>query len=104
MLNQLVQALTAVLEAVAALVLVALSWLEGFFTQLMDAAHIPHNAQVLLGIVLAVLVLVAAVRLFGGFVRVVLVVLLVAIVAHAILHPRPLPLSKPQHTGESIHI
>jgi NAD/NADP transhydrogenase alpha subunit len=103
MLNQLVQALITLLEAIAALVLAALAWLEGFFTQLMDAAHVPHNAQVLLAIVLAVLVLVAAVRLFGGFVRVVLIVLLVAIVAHAILHPRSLPPAKPQHTSESIH-
>jgi hypothetical protein len=103
MLNQLVQALIAVLEAIAALVLAALAWVEGFFGKLMDAAHVPHNAQVLLGIVVAVLFLVAAVRLFGGFIRVVLIVLLVAIVAHAVLHPHAPAPAQPQQSGESIH-
>lgn len=61
---------------------------EGVLVGAMTAAHIPPNLQSVLAIIVAVLVLLAAVRLFGGLVRIVLIILLLAIVAHALTnHP-----------------
>jgi hypothetical protein len=86
LLDRLLHALLAVLAVIVAIVFAALAWIEGLLGSVMTAAHIPANLQSVLAIVVGVLVLIAALRLFGGLIRVVLIVLLLAIVAHALSH------------------
>lgn len=85
-LDQFARALVALLAWLAALVLTALAALEDWLRGLMTGAGVPGSVQTIFGIVLAVLFLVAALRLFGGFIRVVLVVVLVALSVHALTH------------------
>lgn len=85
-LDQVARALVALLAGLAALVLTALAALEDWLRGLMSAAGVPGAVQTIFGIVLAVLFLIAALRLFGGFIRVVLVVVLVALGLHALTH------------------
>ncbi len=86
MLDQFAHALLGLLEALAALVLGALAWLEGWLGHAMTQAHIPPDLQTVVGIVLAIAFLIAAIQLFGGFIRVVVIVVLLAIVVHALSH------------------
>jgi hypothetical protein len=83
MLDKIATTLMSLLQQLASLVFAALAWIEAQLGILMTAAHIPHGAQVILGVVLAVLFLVAAFQLFSGFIRIVLIVFLVALLAHA---------------------
>jgi len=92
--------LLALLAGLAAIVLAALAWIEGALGGIMTASHIPPDLQLILGIVVALLFLVAALQMFGGFIRVVVIVVLLAIVVHAATHheigvPHPIPA---QHT------
>jgi hypothetical protein len=86
MLDRLLHALLAVGAAILAIVLAALAWLEAGLGHLMAAAHVPPDLRFVLAVVVAVLFLLAAVRLFGGFIRLILIVLLVAFVVHALSH------------------
>ncbi len=100
MLDQIAHTLLALLAGLAALVLTALAWLEASLGGIMTAAHVPPSLQTVLGIVIALLFLIAALQLFGGFIRVVVIVVLLAIVVHAATHheilvPHPIPA---QHT------
>jgi hypothetical protein len=87
MLDHIAQLLLGLLTALGALVLSALSWLEAVLGQAMTQAHIPQGVQEVAAIALAVLFLIAAVQMLGGFIRVVVVVVLLAIVVHAVSHP-----------------
>ena len=100
MLDQIAHTLLALLAGLANIVLAALALIEGALGGVMTAAHIPPNLQMILGIVVALLFLVAALQLFGGFIRIVVIVVLLAIVVHAATHhelavPHPTPA---QHT------
>ena len=100
MLDQIAHVLLALLAGLAAIVLAALAWIEGALGGIMTASHIPPDLQLILGIVVALLFLVAALQMFGGFIRVVVIVVLLAIVVHAATHneigvPHPIPA---QHT------
>ena len=83
-LDQIAHMLLGLLEAIAALVLSALAWLEAALGQVMSHAGIPPNAQEIVAVVLAVLFILAAFRLFGGLIRVALIVVLVALLVHAL--------------------
>jgi hypothetical protein len=76
------------------LVLFALAWVEQNLRDLMTAAGVPLNLQMLLEIVVAVLFLAACVRLFSGFIRVAAVVVLLAIIVQAVTHQAPPPLPR----------
>ncbi len=89
MLDHVAHVLLGLLAALAALVLSALSWLEAVFGHAMTQAHIPPDLQAVAGIVLAVLFIIAALQLFGGFIRVVVIVVLLALVVHALSHHVP---------------
>jgi hypothetical protein len=96
MLDHIAHVLLAVLAGLAAIVLAALAWIEGALGGIMTAVHIPPDLQMILGIVVALLFLVAALQMFGGFIRVVVIVVLLAIVVHAATHrelvlPNPVP-------------
>ena len=96
MLDHIAHVLLALLAGLAAIVLAALAWIEGALGGVMTASHIPPDLQMVLGIVVALLFLVAALQIFGGFIRVVVIVVLLAIVVHAATHhelgvPRPVP-------------
>jgi hypothetical protein len=84
MLDSLLHALLAVAAALFAIVLAVLAWIEGGLAVVMNSAHIPPGLQTVLLIVVAVLVLLAALRLFGGFIRIVLIVLILVFVLHAV--------------------
>ena len=86
MLDNVARALLSLLEALAALVLRVLDWLEAVVGLAMTQAHIPPGLQALAGIVLAVLFLITALQLFGGFIRVAVIVVLLAVVVHALSH------------------
>jgi hypothetical protein len=83
MLDHIAHVLLALLTTLGALVLSALATLEAALGQIMTSAHIPPDVQTILGLLLAIAFLIAALQLFGGFIRVVLIVLLLAIVVHA---------------------
>lgn len=97
MLDYVAHALLGLLEALAGLVLGALAWLEAALGQLMTQAHIPPDLQTVAGIVLAIMFLIAALQLFGGFIRVVVVVVLLAIVVHALSHHGVVAMPAPPH-------
>jgi hypothetical protein len=84
MLDRLLHALLAVAAALFAIVLAVLTWIEGGLTAVMNQAHIPPDLQSVVLILVAVLVLLAALRLFGGFIRIVLIVLILVFVVHAV--------------------
>ena len=92
MLDHIATVLVNLLKQLAALVFGVLAWIETEFGRLMAAAHIPHGAQSVLSVVVAVLFLLAVLQLFSGFIRVVLIVFLVALLAHALsVHTGPPP-------------
>lgn len=72
------------LLALVGLVLGILAALEDALGHAMTQLGLPHPVQTVLAVVLALLVIVAAFRLFGGFIRVVLVVFVVAVIVHAV--------------------
>jgi hypothetical protein len=86
MLDHIAHVLLALLTGLAAIVLAALAWIEGALGSVMTAAHIPPDLQTILGVAVALLFLIAALQLFGGFIRVVVIVVLLAIVVHAATH------------------
>jgi hypothetical protein len=86
MLDHIANLLLALLASLAAIVLSVLAWLEAAFGHFLSQLGVPPGAQTVLGIVLAILFLLAAIRLFGGFIRIVLVVVVLAIVVHAVTH------------------
>jgi hypothetical protein len=88
MLDKVANALVALLGTLAGVVLGALTWVEHWFGGLMTSAHIPANLQTVFAVVLGILFIVAAVQLFAGFIRVVVIVVLVAIAVHAVSHGR----------------
>jgi hypothetical protein len=83
-LDEIARILLHALGAVVAALLAVLSWLEAVLGQTMTAAHIPRGAQEVVAVVIAVLCVLAAVRLLAGFIRVVLVVMLLALLVHAL--------------------
>jgi hypothetical protein len=83
-LDHIANLLLGLLAAIAALVLSALTWLEAALGQLMSHAGIPPGAREIVAILIAVLFILAAFRLFGGLIRVVLIVVLVALLVHAL--------------------
>jgi hypothetical protein len=85
-LDHIAHALISLLAAIAGFVLAALAAIEDWLRGIMTHAGIPPDLQTVVGILIAVAFLVAAFRLFGGFIRVVLIVVLVAVVAHALTH------------------
>lgn len=88
-LDRLAQAVLAAFAALAALVLGVLDAIEGALSHAMVQAGIPAPLRTLLFIIVAVLFLVAAVRLFGGLIRVGLILLLAVILIHALFGTRP---------------
>ena len=94
MLDHFAHALLGLLMALAALVLGGLAWVEAVLGQAMTQARIPPDFQIVVGLILAVAFLIAALQLFGGFIRIVVIVVLLAIVVHAASHHgEPGPLS-----------
>ena len=89
MLSEITHALVAALAGLAALVLFALAWIEDMFFAAMTNAGIPHQVQSLLALILAVLFLFAAFRLFGGFIRIVLIFVLLTLLVHSLTHHAP---------------
>jgi TRAP-type uncharacterized transport system fused permease subunit len=86
MLDHIAHALLALLMGLVAIVLSALGYIENALGHAMSQMGLPHTVQTVLGIFVAVLILVAALRLFGGFIRVVLIVVVLALVVHAVTH------------------
>ncbi|HTZ69381.1 MAG TPA: hypothetical protein VMB71_01920 [Acetobacteraceae bacterium] len=99
MLAQVAHILVAALGALAGIVLAALAWLEANLAGAMTQAGIPRNLQSLLLIIVAVLFLIAAVRLFSGFIRIVAIVVLLAIAVHAVTYRGPAALPSVGHHG-----
>ena len=90
MLDQVTQALVALLSALVAVVLGVLKWVEDRFGDLMTQAHIPPNLQMVFAILLGVMFLIAALQIFGGLIRVVVVLVLISVAVHAFTsHRRP---------------
>jgi hypothetical protein len=77
LLNLLVQLGDLVMAGIVACEL----WLRGELTLL----HVPRPIQTVLMVALAVLLIVAALRLFGGLIRVAVVVVLLLIALHVLL-------------------
>jgi hypothetical protein len=94
MLSGVVHIVIGGLVGLVGLVLFALAWVEGSLRDLMTAAGVPLNLQMALELVVAVLFLAACVRLFSGFVRVVAIVVLLAIVVQAVTRQAPPPLPR----------
>jgi hypothetical protein len=86
MLDHVAHALLALLLGLVGIVLGILEALENFLRDTMNHLGLPHPVQTVLALFAAVVFLVAAFRLFGGFIRVVLIVVILAIVVHAVTH------------------
>jgi hypothetical protein len=84
LLDRLTHALMELLWAIVAIVMAALAWIETVLGIPMRAAGLPPDLQLVIGVLVAIVVVVAAVRLFGGVLRLALVVLLVVLVLHAV--------------------
>ena len=84
-MNSVTHALDAVWAAIAALVdlvLSALGVVELWLRARMAQVGVPHGLQTIVLILVAVLFLVAALRLFGGVLRVLLIVFLLLLALH----------------------
>jgi hypothetical protein len=81
----------AVFAALAAIVMAALTWVETALGTPMRAAGMPPDLQLAIGVVVAILVIFAAIQLFGGFIRLLVIVLLVSLVVHAVGNRALLP-------------
>jgi hypothetical protein len=86
MLDHIAHVLLSVLALLAGLVLGVLAFFENALGHAMTQMGLPHPVQTVLAIFLALVILVAAFRLFGGFIRVVVIVVILAIVVHAVTH------------------
>ncbi len=99
-LDQLGRGLLAVVVAFFALLLGALDALERAMAGGMMRLGIPHAAQTVIFVVIAVLFLVAVFRVFGGLIRAALILLLVILLIHVIVHDPSL--SVLHHGSENI--
>jgi hypothetical protein len=86
MLDHIAHVLLQVLNLLAGLVFGVLAFFEDGLAHAMTQMGLPHPVQTVLAVFLALLILVAAFRLFGGFIRVVVIVVVLAIVVHAVTH------------------
>ncbi len=86
LLDRLTHALMELLWAIVAIVMAALAWIETVLGIPMRAAGLPPDLQLAIGVLVAIVVVIAALRLFGGVLRLALVVLLVVLVLHAVGH------------------
>jgi hypothetical protein len=80
-INSLLQLLIQFGNLVLAAIVAAELWLRGQLTLL----GVPPSIQVVLLVALAVVLILAALRLFGGLIRVAVVLVLLLIVIHALL-------------------
>ncbi len=85
-LDRLGSGLLAVVVAFFAFLLGALDALEGAMAGGMMRLGIPHAAQTVIFVVIAVLFLVAVFRVFGGLIRAALILLLVILLIHVVVH------------------
>jgi hypothetical protein len=91
LLDRLSHALMELLWTIVAIVMAALAWIETVLGIPMRAAGLPPDMQLVIGVLVAIVVVIAAVRLFGGLLRLALVVLLVVLVLHAVGHRALMP-------------
>jgi len=75
-----------------------LNWVETALGTPMRAAGLPPDVQLAIGVVVAILFILAAIQLFGGFLRLLVIVLLLALVLHAVgnrafMSPQPHPIT-----------
>jgi hypothetical protein len=83
--NHGLAAVAAILATVLGLLLGVFGAFEGWMRELMERAGLPHELQTILLIVLGVAFVVAALRLFGGVLRLLIIVLLILLLLHDVL-------------------
>ncbi len=83
--HRLVASFLAFVAALAALLLAAMATADEWVRRVLTALGVGYPVQTIILILVAVLVLLAALRLMGGLVRVLIVVLIVLFAIHLLL-------------------
>ncbi len=94
MLQHAINIVTAAVLALLALIMGVIGMADAMLATLMSAAGLPANLQAALLIVIALLLVILALRAFGGVIGLLLLVLLTLFIAHRLvpgLHPLHLP-------------
>jgi hypothetical protein len=99
MLGSIAHVLVSGIYVLVWVVLAGVAWVEGDLRSLMRIGGVPENFQSWGEIILTVMFLAAVVRLFGGIIRVVMVVLLLALVAEAATRYDPGPAPNSGHAS-----
>ena len=83
--DQALQTVTYWVRASLGVLLGVFGVIDVFLRRALTQAHVPENVQSLVIVAVAVLFIVAVLRLFGGFFRILLIVLLILLVLHVLL-------------------
>ena len=76
-MSNAINVIVSVILAIAGLVMDFVAYIDGLLARMMTAIGIPANVQTILLVIVAALLIVLAVRLFGRFLAALIVVLLV---------------------------
>lgn len=83
--NQALHTLGIWLETLIGLLLGVFVVIEGFFRSLLVHAGVPENLQQILLLVVAVLLIIGILRIFGGLLRFLLIVFLILLALHILV-------------------
>ena len=91
--NEALHTIGTWLELLIGLLLGVFGVIEGFIRSILVQAGVPPNLQQIILIVVAVLLIIAILRVFGGVIRFLLVLFLILLVLHVLIptlgHPTP---------------
>jgi len=94
-MDHLIDLVVSLILFLGSLVFAVVGFIDGFLASLMNAAHIPPQAQLIILLVAAIIIMAYAIRALGGLFAVLLVILLALLLLHQAfpgLHPPSLTL------------
>jgi len=80
--NHAIDLIIFAILTLAGLVMDFIAFVDSFLASLMTAAHIPQNAQIILLVVVALLLVIAVLRALGGIFGALILVLVVLLFVH----------------------
>ena len=99
-----INVILSIIDDLAGLVMQLIASIDQILVHAMVAAHIPQNIQTVLLVVVAVALIVLAIRLFGGVFAVLITLLLLLLVLHRLDPSLVMPHSAPHHaTAPATH-
>jgi hypothetical protein len=83
-MDHAINVITSVIYALAGLVMQFIAFIDGLLIGLMNDVHIPPQIQTILLVVVAIALVIMAIRLLGGVFAALIVILLLLLVLHRV--------------------